>query len=90
VGASKYVVTTENGEVVESFTHMFDVRNDSDGHLPRYFGAAHDLQDRFDSALGKADDLGPEDRMATAMTLLHMRRWVEAVTLSSAVVDELG
>ena len=47
------------------------------------------IQARFDQFLQKVSDLEAENQMASAYYLYRMRRWTEAITLASAVVDNL-
>lgn len=64
---------------------------DPKGHGRAMAGHADRLgvQDRFESALSKPEDVQAEEHLAASYYLYHMRRWTEAVVVASAVVDQL-
>jgi hypothetical protein len=61
----------------------FDVKS------PIAIGKVPAIQVRFDQFLQQISTLQAENQMASAYYLYRMRRWTEAITLASAVVDRL-
>lgn len=68
---------------VGGYYYGFDVKS------PTGVGIIPAIQERFDNFSGQISSLQAENQMASAYYLYRMRRWTEAITLASAVVDSL-
>ncbi len=79
-----FIYCTDNANVkIGNLYYGFDVRS------PHAIGAISNIQTRFDRFLIQMPTLHAENQMASAYYLYRMRRWAEAITLASAIVDRL-
>jgi hypothetical protein len=75
--------TDKEDTIIGSIYYGFDVRTS------RIIHENSTIQERFDQFLPLISTLQAENQMSSAYYLYRMRRWAEAITLASAVVDNL-
>lgn len=85
---SAFIEIRDNtGNIVQQIYHGIDIHGHNrymQPHIERL-----DIQSRFDVALNQPQTCAFEIQFCSAYYLYHMRRWTEAVTLASGVVDQL-
>lgn len=75
------------GEIIQQWENGFDIHNHgrSMQHHEDNFG----VQSRFDLLINRPYSVEFELQFCSSYYLFHMRRWAEAVTIASGVVDSL-
>ncbi len=76
-----------SGEILLQSIHGFDIRNHN-RTMQRHVENLG-IQTRFDELIQNHEDIEYELQFCSSYYLFHMRRWAEAVTIASGVVDSL-
>jgi len=89
VGSAFIYLADKNGEIIAAHVGFFD------RFTPRPYpeviqeSLKDSVQSRFAETLANLDALSAENEFASTYFLFRMRRWTEALTLASSVVDKL-
>ncbi len=80
----------KDGHDLSFFHYGFDLKAPIlGGGILGGFAKEFRMEARFEDAISRLSTLEAENQIASSYYLFHMRRWSEAVTIASAVVDRL-
>ena len=87
VGTAFIQLQDEGGRIIQQVGYGFDVRSHNrsmQDHVEKL-----GIQSRFQAGLADPASIDVEAQLCSSYYLFHMRRWAEAVTIASGVVDHL-
>jgi|GEM_PF-6112792 hypothetical protein len=87
IGKAFIQIQDSTGKILKQSRHDFDIRNHNRSMQHHVVNLG--VQSRFDSLMTDSDNIEFELQFCSAYYLFHMRRWAEAVTIASGVVDSL-
>lgn len=87
IGTAFIQIQDVTGKIVQQSKYGFDSRDHN--RAMQHHVVNLGVQSRFDSLINKPENIEYELQFCSSYYLFHMRRWAEAVTIASGVVDSL-
>lgn len=87
IGTAFIQIQDSTGRIVQQSGHGFDVRDHN--RAMQHHVVNLGVQSRFDSLIIDPNSFEFELQFCSSYYLFHMRRWAEAITIASGVVDSL-
>ena len=87
VGTAFIEIQNSTGKIIQQSGHGFDIRDHE--RTMQHHVENLGVQSRFDSLINNPERFEFESQFCSSYYLFYMRRWAEAVTIASGVVDSL-
>ncbi len=89
VNTAHISIANFEGKEVGKTRHGFDVRGNLSKPIIRHFAELFDMESRYHDVMSDLPSVDAENQITSSYYLFHMRRWTEAITLASAVTENL-